>query len=248
MASVQRHFLEMGVDVQTDPVRVAGCGDMSGDVFGNGMLLSKAIKLVAAFDHRHIFLDPDPDPAASWEERKRMFALPRSSWADYDAKLISKGGGVFPRTVKAIPLSKAVRKALGVEASELDPEALIRAILERPGRPAVVRRHRHLREGRRESNAQVGDPANDALRVNGADVRARVIGEGANLGVTQAGRIEFALSGNEGQGGRINTDFIDNSAGVELLGQRGQHQDRAGRRTARGQAERTARATSCSNR
>ncbi|MFN6934190.1 MAG: NAD-glutamate dehydrogenase [Tsuneonella sp.] len=207
--SVQRHFLEMGVDVQTETTRVVGCGDMSGDVFGNGMLLSKAIKLVAAYDHRHIFLDPDPDPAASWKERKRMFGLPRSSWEDYDESLISKGGGVFARSLKRIPLSKEVRKALDLDVTEIEPEALISAILKAPvdliwfGGIGTYVKASH------EATAQVGDPANDALRVDAVDMRAKVIGEGANLGITQAGRIEFALGG-----GRINTDFIDNSAGV----------------------------------
>jgi glutamate dehydrogenase len=208
--SVQRHFLEMGIDVQKDPVRVAGCGDMSGDVFGNGMLLSKAIRLVAAFDHRHIFLDPDPDPARSWAERKRMFGLPRSSWADYSAKLISKGGGVFPRTLKSIPLSRQVRAMLGVEATALDPDSLIHAILKAPVDLLWFGGIGTYVKAGQESHQQVGDPANDALRVSGCEVRAKVIGEGANLGVTQAGRIEFAL-----HGGRINTDFIDNSAGVD---------------------------------
>nr|WP_229658648.1 NAD-glutamate dehydrogenase domain-containing protein [Tsuneonella deserti] len=208
--SVQRHFLEMGVDVQKEPVRVAGCGDMSGDVFGNGMLLSKAIKLVAAFDHRHIFLDPDPDPAASWKERKRMFGLPRSSWEDYDPKLISKGGGVFARSLKTVPLSKQVREALGVDAAEMEPEALIAAILKSPVDLLWFGGIGTYLKASTENNAQVGDPANDPLRVDAADVRAKVIGEGANLGVTQAARIEFALGG-----GRINTDFIDNSAGVD---------------------------------
>ena len=208
--SVQRHFLEMGVDVQTDPVRVAGCGDMSGDVFGNGMLLSKAIKLVAAFDHRHIFLDPDPDPARSWAERARMFALPRSSWDDYDKALISKGGGVFPRDAKTIKLSKQVQAALGIEARELEPEALITAILLAPVDLMWFGGIGTYVKASTEANSQVGDPANDALRVDAADLRTRVIGEGANLGVTQAARIEFSL-----QGGRINTDFIDNSAGVD---------------------------------
>ena len=208
--SVQRHFLEMGVDVQKDPVTVAGVGDMSGDVFGNGMLLSKSIKLVAAFDHRHIFLDPNPDPAKSWKERARMFRLPRSSWADYDKKLISKGGGVFARNLKAIPLSAQARDLLGLEAAMVDPETLMHAILSAPvdllwfgGIGTYVKS-----EG--ESHAAVGDPANDAIRVDAPEVRANVIGEGANLGVTQAGRIAFALDG-----GRINTDFIDNSAGVD---------------------------------
>ena len=213
--SVQRHFLEMGVDVQREPVRVAGCGDMSGDVFGNGMLLSKAVKLVAAFDHRHIFIDPDPDPAASWKERKRLFELPRSSWADYDEKLISAGGGVFPRTMKRIAISKKAADALGITERELEPDALINAILKSPvdllwfGGIGTYIKASH------ESDAQVGDPVNDALRANGTEIRAKVIGEGANLGVTQAGRIEFALSGAGGTGGRINTDFIDNSAGVD---------------------------------
>ena len=208
--SVQRHFLEMGVDVQTDSVRVTGCGDMSGDVFGNGMLLSKAIKLVAAFDHRHIFLDPDPDPAASWAERTRMFALPRSSWADYDQALISRGGGVFPRDAKSIKLSKQAQAALGIEAKELEPEALITAILLAPVDLLWFGGIGTYVKASTEANSQVGDPSNDALRVDGSALRAKVIGEGANLGVTQAGRIEFALSG-----GRINTDFIDNSAGVD---------------------------------
>jgi len=208
--SVQRHFLEMGVDVQKDPVRVAGCGDMSGDVFGNGMLLSKSLRLIAAFDHRHIFIDPDPDAAASWKERKHLFKLPRSSWADYSDKLISKGGGVFPRTLKSIPLSREARAALGIEAEALDPESLIHAILKAPVDLIWFGGIGTYIKAGQEAHAQVGDPANDGLRVNGDEVRAKVIGEGANLGVTQAGRIEFSL-----QGGRINTDFIDNSAGVD---------------------------------
>ncbi|WP_095012271.1 NAD-glutamate dehydrogenase domain-containing protein [Tsuneonella mangrovi] len=208
--SVTRHFLEMGVDVQSDAVRVVGCGDMSGDVFGNGMLLSKSLQLVAAFDHRHIFLDPDPDAAASWKERKRMFALPRSSWEDYDPALISKGGGVFSRSLKKIPLSRQVRKALDIEDSELEPEALISAILKSPVDLLWFGGIGTYVKAPEENNAQVGDPANDALRVNADELRARVIGEGANLGATQAGRIAFSLSG-----GRINTDFIDNSAGVD---------------------------------
>ncbi len=207
--SVQRHFLEMGIDVQREPVRVAGCGDMSGDVFGNGMLLSKAILLVAAFDHRHIFLDPDPDPAASWKERRRLFNLPRSSWEDYDPKLISKGGGVYSRSLKRIPLSRQVRSVLGIEAAELEPEALISAILKSPVDLLWFGGIGTYVKASSEATAQVGDPANDALRIDGAELRTKVIGEGANLGMTQAARIEFALGG-----GRINTDFIDNSAGV----------------------------------
>ncbi|WP_068076967.1 NAD-glutamate dehydrogenase domain-containing protein [Novosphingobium lentum] len=213
--SVQRHFLERGVDVQADPVRVAGCGDMSGDVFGNGMLLSKAIQLVAAFDHRHIFLDPDPDPATSWAERARLFALPRSSWADYDATLISAGGGVFPRTLKSIPLSAQVREMLDLDVAEIDPETLISAILKARMDLLWFGGIGTYVKAAVENNVAVGDPANDAIRVNGEDLRVKVIGEGANLGATQAGRIEFALDGNLGQGGRINTDFIDNSAGVD---------------------------------
>ena len=207
--SVQRHFLEMGVDVQSDPVDVVGCGDMSGDVFGNGMLLSKAIRLKAAFDHRHIFLDPDPDPAASWKERARMFDLPRSSWEDYNPKLISKGGGVFSRALKRIPISAAVRKLLAIEDKELEPDALISAILKAPVDLVWFGGIGTYIKASGENNVQVGDPANDSLRVDGTEVRAKVLGEGANLGITQAGRIEFALGG-----GRINTDFIDNAAGV----------------------------------
>jgi glutamate dehydrogenase len=208
--SVQRHFAERGVDVQSQSIRVVGCGDMSGDVFGNGMLLSKTLKIVAAFDHRHIFLDPDPDPATSWEERARMFALPRSSWADYDAALISKGGGVFPRTDKTIKVSKQVRAALGLEAAEMEPGQLISAILRAPVDLVWFGGIGTYVKAAAENNIQVGDPANDRLRVNAEDIRATAIGEGANLGVTQAGRIAFAA-----HGGRINTDFIDNSAGVD---------------------------------
>ncbi|MBS7668572.1 NAD-glutamate dehydrogenase [Croceicoccus sp. 1NDH52] len=208
--SVQRHFLEMGVDVQSDTISVVGCGDMSGDVFGNGMLLSKAIKLVAAFDHRHIFIDPDPDPAASWKERKRMFELPRSSWEDYDEKLISKGGGVFPRTMKRIPLSKQAREVLGIEDKEIEPDALISAVLKAPADLLWFGGIGTYVKSTAQNHVDVGDPANDRLRVDAGDLRVKAIGEGANLGITQAGRIEFALSG-----GRINTDFIDNSAGVD---------------------------------
>ena len=208
--SVQRHFAELGVDVQSDPVIVVGCGDMSGDVFGNGMLLSRSLKLVAAFDHRHIFLDPAPDPVRSWDERARLFALPRSSWADYDPSLISPGGGVFPRSQKRIPLSPEVQAALGIALSELDPSGLITAILKAPADLLWFGGIGTYVKAVGQTNAQVGDPANDPHRVDGNQIGARVIGEGANLGVTQAGRIEFALAG-----GRINTDFIDNSAGVD---------------------------------
>jgi len=208
--SVQRHFRELGVDVQTAPVRVVGVGDMSGDVFGNGMLLSRSLCLVAAFDHRHIFLDPTPDAAVSFAERQRLFALPRSSWDDYDKALLSKGGGVVPRSQKSIAITPQVQAALGITATTLSPSELIVAIL---------RAHVDLLwfggigtyvKAASESNADVGDRANDAHRINGAAIGAKVVGEGANLGLTQAGRIEYA-----GLGGRLNTDFIDNSAGVD---------------------------------
>ena len=208
--SVQRHFAEMGIDVQKEPVTVAGVGDMSGDVFGNGMLLSKTLKVVAAFDHRHIFFDPSPDPAISWKERQRLFALPRSSWLDYNPKLISKGGGVFARSDKSIKTTAEIRALLGLDAKEIEPAALMTAILKAPVQLMWFGGIGTYIKDKSESHLDVGDPGNDALRVNGADVRAQVIGEGANLGITQAGRIGFAL-----RGGRINTDFIDNSAGVD---------------------------------
>jgi len=208
--SVQRHFLEMGIDVQSDAVTVAGCGDMSGDVFGNGMLLSKSLKLVAAFDHRHIFIDPNPDPEKSWTERKRMFDLPRSSWDDYDRKLISKGGGVYARTEKSIPLSAEAREALGIDVKEIEPTTLINAVLKAPVDLLWFGGIGTYIKASTQSQSDVGDPSNDALRADAVDLRAKVIGEGANLAVTQAGRIEFAE-----EGGRINTDFIDNSAGVD---------------------------------
>ena len=208
--SVQRHFAERGVDVQTQAITVIGCGDMSGDVFGNGMLLSKTLKIVAAFDHRHIFIDPDPDPAASWDERARMFALPRSSWADYDATLISTGGGVWARSEKTIPLSTEAQTALGVTATSLDPATLISAILKAPADLLWFGGIGTYVKAAAENNAAVGDPANDRLRVDAEALRVTAIGEGANLGVTQAARIAFAQ-----RGGRINTDFIDNSAGVD---------------------------------
>jgi len=208
--SVQRHFRELGVDVQTAPVRVAGCGDMSGDVFGNGMLLSTSMKLVAAFDHRHFFFDPEPDVKKAFLERQRLFNLPRSSWDDYDRKKISAGGGIFPRSQKSIPLSPQIRASLGITAEALSPTDLIVAILKAKvdlfwfgGIGTYVR-------ACFESNTDVGDRTNDPHRVTGDQLGAKVVGEGANLGLTQAGRIEFAE-----HGGRINTDFIDNSAGVD---------------------------------
>ncbi|MFH8437711.1 NAD-glutamate dehydrogenase [Streptomyces sp. NPDC018007] len=210
--SVKRHFRELGHDTQTEDFTVVGVGDMSGDVFGNGMLLSEHIRLVAAFDHRHIFLDPNPDAATSYAERRRLFDLPRSSWADYDKGLLSAGGGVHPRSAKSIPLNPHVREALGIDASvsKMTPADLMQAILKAPvdlvwngGIGTYVK-------AVSESNADVGDKANDPIRVNGEDLRAKVVGEGGNLGATQLGRIEFARSG-----GRINTDAIDNSAGVD---------------------------------
>ena len=208
--SVQRHFLEMGIDVQTDPITVAGCGDMSGDVFGNGMLLSKSIRLIAAFDHRHIFIDPDPDPERSWAERKRLFDLPRSSWDDYDRSILSKGGGIYPRTQKSIALSPAERQVLGLTVSSIDPASLISAILKAQVDLLWFGGIGTYIKASNQSHADVGDPSNDAIRADARELRARAIGEGANLAITQAGRIEFAE-----HGGRINTDFIDNSAGVD---------------------------------
>ncbi|MFF8946478.1 NAD-glutamate dehydrogenase [Streptomyces sp. NPDC014864] len=210
--SVKRHFRELGVDTQTEDFTVVGIGDMSGDVFGNGMLLSEHIRLVAAFDHRHIFIDPNPDAATSYAERRRLFELPRSSWADYDTGLLSAGGGVFPRSAKAIPVNGHIREALGIEpgVTKLTPADLMRAILKAPvdllwngGIGTYVK-------ASTESHADVGDKANDAIRVDGADLRVRVVGEGGNLGLTQLGRIEFAR-----HNGKINTDAIDNSAGVD---------------------------------
>ncbi|MDE2488500.1 MAG: NAD-glutamate dehydrogenase, partial [Alphaproteobacteria bacterium] len=208
--AVKRHFRELGKDIQSEAFTCVGVGDMSGDVFGNGMLLSKETRLIAAFDHRDIFLDPDPDPAKSWAERKRMFDLPRSSWADYDKKAISKGGGVFSRGLKQVPISPEVKAALEVSADTLSPAELITAILKAPVELLYLGGIGTYVKARAEANADVGDKANDAVRVNGADLRVKVVGEGANLGVTQAGRIEFARAG-----GRIDTDAIDNSAGVD---------------------------------
>ena len=208
--SVQRHFLELGTDVQTQSIKVVGCGDMSGDVFGNGMLLSKALKLVAAFDHRHIFIDPNSDPAKSWAERSRMFALPRSSWDDYDRKTLSKGAMIVPRSQKEIELTPQAMAALGLAEAKTDPTSLITAILKAPVDLLWFGGIGTYIKASSQTHAQVGDPANDALRIDGRDVRAKVIGEGANLAINQGGRIEFSDNG-----GRINTDFIDNSAGVD---------------------------------
>jgi glutamate dehydrogenase len=207
--SVRRHFRELRLDTQTKDFTAAGIGDMSGDVFGNAMLLSKHIRLLAAFDHRHIFIDPSPEAAVSFAERRRIYALPRSSWEDYDVRLISKGGGVHSRQQKTVPLSIEARALLGIDLPAAAPNDIIRAILRLPvdllwsgGIGTYVK-------SVDETQAEIGDRANDAVRVNGADLRCRVVGEGGNLGLSQRGRIEYALAG-----GRINTDFIDNSAGV----------------------------------
>ncbi|MEE9322139.1 MAG: NAD-glutamate dehydrogenase [Granulosicoccus sp.] len=208
--SVKRHFRMLGTDIQQEPFRVVGIGDMAGDVFGNGMLLSKQIKLVAAFNHQHIFIDPDPDASTTWQERSRLFSLPRSSWSDYDLSLISKGGGIFSRQDKQIVLSGEARKALGITEDKLTPTALITAILKAPvdllwngGIGTYVKAHS-------ESTADAADRANDALRIDGRELKCRVVGEGGNLGFTQLGRIEYARNG-----GLIYTDAIDNSAGVD---------------------------------
>ena len=210
--SVKRHFRELGHDTQTQDFTTVGVGDMSGDVFGNGMLLSEHIRLVAAFDHRHIFLDPSPDSARSFVERQRLFHLPRSSWADYDADLISDGGGIYPRSAKSVPVSPQAAAVLGLPegTDKLQPAELMRAILRAPvdllwngGIGTYVK-------SSRETHAEVGDKGNDAIRVDGAALRTRVVGEGGNLGFTQLGRIEAAR-----RGVRINTDAIDNSAGVD---------------------------------
>ena len=208
--SVKRHFRETGKDIQKEDFTVIGVGDMSGDVFGNGMLLSEHIKLVAAFNHMHIFIDPNPDPAKSFAERKRLFDLPRSAWTDYDQKLISKGGGIFDRKAKSIKLTPEIKALLRSDAEQLTPNALLSALLQAEvellwfGGIGTYVKHSE------ESDAEAGDRANDAIRVNGKALRCKVVGEGANLGMTQRARIEFALAG-----GRVNTDFIDNSAGVD---------------------------------
>jgi glutamate dehydrogenase len=208
--SVQRHFCEKGLNTQTDDITVVGIGDMSGDVFGNGMLMSEHIKLVAAFNHQHIFIDPDPDPAKSFAERKRLFELPRSTWADYDPVLISDGGGVFLRSAKSIQLSPQIKHFLSITKDELKPNELVQALLLAEvdliwngGIGTYVK-------AAVESHQDVGDRANDPVRVNGRDLKCRVFGEGGNLGMTQRGRIEYSLNG-----GACNTDFIDNSAGVD---------------------------------
>ncbi len=208
--AVKRHFREIGKDIQTEPFTMVGVGDMSGDVFGNGALLSKATRLVAAFDHRDIFIDPNPDHVSGWTERKRLFDLPRSSWQDYDKSLISEGGGVFSRSAKSIQLTPQVKAALDIADDVLDPVSLIRAILKAPTELLYLGGIGTYVKSPAETDAQVGDKGTDALRINGDELRVQVVGEGANLGFTQAGRIVFGQNG-----GRINTDAIDNSAGVD---------------------------------
>jgi glutamate dehydrogenase len=208
--SVKRHFREIGVDIQTTPFACVGVGDMAGDVFGNGLLRSRATKLVAAFNHMHIFIDPSPDPEASFKERERMFNLPRSTWADYDAKLISKGGGVFERKAKSIKLSPEAKKLLGLDRDTLTPAEIVLAILKAEVDLLFFGGIGTFVKASHETHGDAGDRANDSVRVDAKDIRAKVIGEGANLGMTQQARIEFGL-----KGGRINTDAIDNSAGVD---------------------------------
>ena len=208
--SVKRHFRELGKNIQTKEFDVVGIGDMSGDVFGNGMLLSKHIRLKAAFNHIHIFIDPNPDTKTSFEERKRLFKMPRSSWTDYDKSLISKGGGVFDRSAKSLTVSAEIQKMLNLGAAIIRPDDLIKAILRARTELLWFGGIGTYVKSFRESDADVGDRANDAVRVDARDLRAKVIGEGANLGCTQLGRIEFELL----SGGKINTDAIDNSAGV----------------------------------
>lgn len=208
--SAQSHFLDMGIDIQKEPFTVAGIGDMSGDVFGNGMLLSRCIKLVAAFNHQHIFIDPNPDCEISYKERERLFKVPHSKWTDYNSKLISKGGGVFERSSKTVKISKEIQELLDIDTDSVTPDKLIRCILKsrvdllwNGGIGTYIK-------SSSENNIDIGDKANDMLRVDGNEVMAKVISEGGNLGVSQLGRIEYAL-----KGGLLNTDFIDNSAGVD---------------------------------
>jgi glutamate dehydrogenase len=207
---VKRHFRELGRNIETGELTVIGVGDMSGDVFGNGMLMSRRLKLLGAFDHRHVFVDPNPDPERSFTERLRLFRLPRSSWSDYDEAMISPGGGIFERGAKSIPISPEMKAAFDIAADHLTPAELIRKLLTAPADLLWFGGIGTYIKAPDESHAEVGDHANDGLRVNGDEIRAKVVGEGANLAVTQRGRIAFALAG-----GRIDTDAIDNSAGVD---------------------------------
>ncbi len=207
---VKRHFRELGRNIESSEITVIGVGDMSGDVFGNGMLMSRHLRLLGAFDHRHVFVDPDPDAERSFAERQRLFRLPRSSWADYDRGLISPGGGVFERSAKSVPISPEMKRAFDIEADHLTPAELIRKLLTARVELLWFGGIGTYVKSPNETHNEVGDRANDALRVNGGEIRAKVIGEGANLAVTQRGRVAFALAG-----GRIDTDAIDNSAGVD---------------------------------
>jgi glutamate dehydrogenase len=208
--SVKRHFREIGIDVHQTPFTAVGIGDMSGDVFGNGLLMSDQTRLQAAFDHRNIFVDPDPDPAAGFVERQRLYDLPRSSWADYDAKLISKGGGIFDRHAKSIQLTPEIKKLLSLSEDNVAPNDLVRAILKAEADLLWIGGIGTYVRSNSESNAEAGDRANDAVRVDGGELRCKVLGEGGNLGLTQRGRIEYAR-----KGGRLNTDAVDNSGGVD---------------------------------
>jgi glutamate dehydrogenase len=208
---VKRHFREMGKDIMREPVTVVGIGDMSGDVFGNGMLLSRTIELIAAFDHRHIFIDPDPEPKKSYEERRRLFQLPASSWEDYDRALISEGGGVYPRGAKQIRLSLQAQRALGTEESVVNGQELIRLILRAPADLLWNGGIGTYVKAAEETHVDVGDSSNDAVRVNAGELRVKAVGEGGNLGLTQRARIEYAL-----EGGWVNTDAVDNSGGVDM--------------------------------
>ncbi|HEY4969906.1 MAG TPA: NAD-glutamate dehydrogenase domain-containing protein, partial [Steroidobacteraceae bacterium] len=206
---VKRHFRELGVNIQTEPFTAIGIGDMSGDVFGNAMLMSRQTKLKAAFNHQHIFLDPTPDAASSFDERQRLFLLPRSSWDDYERRRISRGGGVYPRAAKSITLSAEAQTMLGMSGATAPPNEIVRAILRMPVDLLLNGGIGTYVKASNETSGEVGDRSNDAVRVTGAELAARVVGEGGNLGLSQRGRIEYAL-----RGGRLNTDFIDNSGGV----------------------------------
>jgi glutamate dehydrogenase len=208
--AVRQHFRELGIEVQREPITIVGIGDMSGDVFGNGMLQSRAVKLVAAFDHRDIFIDPDPDPEPSYEERRRLFELPGATWQDYDRTLLSEGGGVWSRSVKSIELSEQVRRVIRSDRETMTPPELIQALLRAPVDLLFAGGIGTFVKASTESSADVGDRANDAIRVNGDEIGARVVGEGGNLAVTQRGRTQYAR-----RGGRINLDAIDNAAGVD---------------------------------
>jgi glutamate dehydrogenase len=207
--AVRRHFRELGIDVQREPITVVGVGDMSGDVCGNGLLQSRQVELVAAFDHRDIFLDPNPDPQVAYAERQRLFELDGSSWQSYDRSLISPGGGVFPRASRSVPLSPEIQQLLRLDVDEISPPELIRALLGAPVDLLFAGGIGTYVKASTERDEDLGDRANAELRIDASDVRARVVGEGANLFVTQRGRIEYAR-----RGGRCNQDAIDNAAGV----------------------------------